>query len=163
MAQLGVTPLLPPSCGRAAPRHEGPAGGDTGCQPSAVPDPHPSKDVAHPTSPAAPVPPGAQVAPARGLPVLALGRERRSKGHITGMPRHGPSGSIAGAGLAGLGWALLPREPRGARPAPRRCVCMCVHVHVHTCAFFGTKYMPCTSLRLKVDIAFKHSKAHCLI
>lgn len=97
--------------------------------------------------------------PARGLLVLDLGTERRGKGHITGMPRHGPSGGITGAGLAGLGWGLLPRKPQELRPDVCVCVCMCVHM----CAFSGTKYPPCTSVRLKADIAFKHSKAHCLI
>lgn len=158
VAQLDVTPLLPSSCGRATPRHKTPSGGDAGFQPCAVPDPDPSKDVAHPASPAAPVLPGAGTVPACGLLVLDLGTERRGKGHITGMPRHSPSGVITRAGLAGLGWGLLPCKPQEAQP-----MYVCVRMCVHMCAFSGTKYPPCTSVRLKADIAFKHSKAHCLI
>lgn len=135
VAQLGVTPLLPSSCGRATPRHKTPSGGDAGCQPCAVPDPHPSKDVAHPASPAAPVLPGAGTAPARGLLVLDLGSERRGKGHITGMPRHGPSEGITGAGLAGLGWALLPRKPPEGSQCPGD-ACACVYVCAHVCIFW---------------------------
>lgn len=73
MAQLSVTPLLPSSHGSSAPD---PRRGTAGCQPCAVPDPHPGKDVSHPgkdvshpgtdvshpASAAAPVPQGACVA-----------------------------------------------------------------------------------------------------
>lgn len=37
-------------------------------------------------------------------------------------------------GQTGLDWALLPRKPWGAHPAPRRCVC--VHVCAHVCIFW---------------------------
>lgn len=67
-------------------------------------------------------------------------------------------GRTGGAGLGSAAPQALGSPASAPAMRAHACACVCVRVR-----FFGTKYTPCTSTGLKVDIAFKHSKAHCLI